>query len=1005
MESEADVRGTKGKVIDEKLEKLRSEAEERVKEILGKNDVEDHQDYRLAMWIFVYNPNADLLSHCELLHPGDTLNDETMGIIEGTQILGGAGTIGYILKAQEPEAVANTFDDPRGTVAVQDTIIGNLSWCGIPVMQEEERPMAIVSFFPVPRDLGEMHWPRDEKEFRVLDAVKSELAQLVGRPEHEQTLKILRDIALLRDANRLLTAEFEYGRPAPLRENIATMLRRTLDLGSPFLKIPNLVYLEAVQSAEESREEVYAAAESSYLRCDIRQLQASYLRDLQWGALVGAFDGGEAPFASATTVWSALVESPGDGAVVSVGVYCRVGSVLPAKIVSNLFDGWPEVFEAIYGGYRLSRSNIQKKKILSESAALLFGVLSAPLIKEPAVLNEARARRVAQGVLEVLKDRCDLPEVKKFEALIGRLYRQTEDLQAELEARREDVLGVSLYWLLLDDWAISDEGFWGEEQKSLREVGNWRVLQRAVSLLDTEPIRRYRPMDLPASSTHWHVEEHVSGVRRLRHGSRELEFKRASFRFPLDLQLSSRGIGRHAFEETSGIEARRLLGGPPDEIRYEIASESPCLGGKYLELARRDGHVVAMGPVFEGDEYRREADALRTLREFVKKELHMVLVNEYARQVTEASLRATVAAIMGRNASHNLGSHVLARHSIREFDKKAREAKDLWEDVRDGQHLERYLQGRMDFVAQIATEWPEWTEPAQLVGEIVWSFLGQRIVLQEIVASEGIGALEWLSGPTEGRASETGRDGEIRLSCLLMPVENWRVAPNKGRRLTDRAKDGDSLLVTARSGEGTYSAELDLRMDPVVAIPGGVTGWHALFVLLENVIRNSAKHGAARLRKGKDVERPLDIVIEVQDSVEENVTGCYEGTPMAEWAGCKCRIYDNVSEIGEAKVREINGFLDEPLINDHGKRRTSNWGLAEVAIAAAYLNRLGPQILGPDRSSIGITEQGWTGPGCEPWKSIRAVQSPLATLGYEFQLLRPRSLAILSGRRVERHDE
>ncbi len=51
-----------------------------------------------------------------------------------------------MLRAKKPTFTNNTFDDPRGTVALEDHLIKNYSWLGIPVLDNGGNVKLIVSF-------------------------------------------------------------------------------------------------------------------------------------------------------------------------------------------------------------------------------------------------------------------------------------------------------------------------------------------------------------------------------------------------------------------------------------------------------------------------------------------------------------------------------------------------------------------------------------------------------------------------------------------------------------------------------------------------------------------------------------------------------------------------------------------------------------------------------------------------------------------------------------------
>ena len=95
------------------------------------------------------------------------------------------------------------------------------------------------------------------------------------------------------------------------------------------------------------------------------------------------------------------------------------------------------------------------------------------------------------------------------------------------------------------------------------------------------------------------------------------------------------------------------------------------------------------------------------------------------------SIKSGIAAIMARNMSHNLGSHVLAAltHEM--------------STMPDSQKLFQYIQQRMDFIAQITTEIPEWTYPVYIIQDLMRGFYVQKNLLNKIGESEGLKAFEF----------------------------------------------------------------------------------------------------------------------------------------------------------------------------------------------------------------------------------------------------------------------
>jgi len=442
---------------------------------------------------------------------------------------------------------------------------------------------------------------------------------------------------------------------------------------------------------------------------------------------------------------------------------------------------------------------------------------------------------------------------------------------------------------------------------------------------------------------------------------------------------------------------------------------------------------------------RFDPDNATTLRHDIEavlwEPLTTILNESFARtkaRVLAAWRRSALAAIMSRNVSHNIGSHVLSR---------------LGRAKGGGWYTQRYLQQRMDFLAQIATEWPTWEEPAWFLQDLMRWFLHQQDVLDNIALSEGLRAHRFRQANSAGQASPNPQPaqaaqfaGEIRLHVFLVPEPLWCAgidsADNPGpdarlRARIDALRKGCEAAARAGEAPGSHlpcshgaarqadaiacrrvllytpqeesqvdgkDAVVRTDQDQLVSIPGGIVGYQAFYVILENVLRNAAKHGQ------RTNGAPLHIVIEI--FYDPNSTLTVRDGEEQEHRRAPCtlvRVYDSASLLEDGKVElwgddGINARLQADLIDGTGKLRQGNWGLSEMRIAAAFLQRRtiehvgggGEMITGPQGNGdvMDGTILASARNGGSPYV-LRAIRSPIGTLGYELFLLRPQTLAIV----------
>ena len=359
------------------------------------------------------------------------------------------------------------------------------------------------------------------------------------------------------------------------------------------------------------------------------------------------------------------------------------------------------------------------------------------------------------------------------------------------------------------------------------------------------------------------------------------------------------------------------------------------------------------------------------------------------------STKAAIGAIMARNGSHNIGSHVLAAlsHNVG--------------TMPDDRVLYQYIQHRMDYIATATTELPVWNQPLSFVGNLVRTFLMQRHLLDYITGSEGLKAYQF-----QNRTVDTMNEG-----CQ----------PNTIRLHVRRVGDDDS----GWTEENNYSVEESkaqnfipypecpvsenaLLHDLEVAIPGGIVGQHAFFTILENILRNAAKHEWAKLKKDEKERakrKYLDVHVDFKDNPEEGIVEVVAWTDNEygrihygkdAYAGkskslSPLEIEEYLSKDKDDEGLDLSGLdadhkklqvrMARSFIGTSGGLRKENWGLAEMRISAGYLNTAGiSEIGGLDKkqsSELNLI------------KPIMVLNGDHYCLGYHFHMPKPRELLIV----------
>ena len=259
--------------------------------------------------------------------------------------------------------------------------------------------------------------------------------------------------------------------------------------------------------------------------------------------------------------------------------------------------------------------------------------------------------------------------------------------------------------------------------------------------------------------------------------------------------------------------------------------------------------------------------------------------------ILNKSLKAAVSAIMSRNGSHNIGSHVINR-VVENIDTL---------NIQDHKYFLRYLQQRMDFIAQISTEFPKWSTSHWFVMEIMKNFYSQKHLLNYIVESEGLKAYE------EGSRRDTNTD---KLQCVIKNIKKYNLKSindehsyresycefSSNEMIDCKYKEKGQVLVCDRD-----LCKADPNGDIKVAVPGGMVGFHALYTIIENFLRNSAKHNYARYPDAEKENRKEPMLITFKIWNYEDVHDYYT-----------VRIRDNYSY--------ISGLIAESTFNEESDK-------------------------------------------------------------------------------------
>jgi len=338
------------------------------------------------------------------------------------------------------------------------------------------------------------------------------------------------------------------------------------------------------------------------------------------------------------------------------------------------------------------------------------------------------------------------------------------------------------------------------------------------------------------------------------------------------------------------------------------------------------------------------------------------------------ALRSAVAAIMSRNMSHHIGSHILTRITFEEFQKRLNDL-DLFERLQsmDLYNLLSifqsiydkfllYIQQKADFLAEIATE-PLFTGTTtqKFFAELILPFVTNTLLMDNIAANEGIRYEDSSKNKLKIKTYINGEEMKAKFECECQEKHIYEIPceyPYLGR-----CKELCELKSPKIEPKGK---------DVEVELPG-VLGKFALWNILENFIRNSAKHEQDKL-KCKD----LEIYIKLED---ENDPDYYT-----------VKIWNNVTNPAEKRKNEkgeerelweiLNEYKNEDIIEATGELKKKNWGIAEIKICATLLRGISEFTNENLRESVEILKEN-------------------QKLIYKFKMMKPKRIAFYKEEKID----
>ncbi|MCB0575902.1 MAG: hypothetical protein KDC61_15200, partial [Saprospiraceae bacterium] len=298
-------------------------------------------------------------------------------------------------------------------------------------------------------------------------------------------------------------------------------------------------------------------------------------------------------------------------------------------------------------------------------------------------------------------------------------------------------------------------------------------------------------------------------------------------------------------------------------------------------------------------------------------------IGEIEESIRAAAERSAAVSIMSRNISHNIGSHVLSylknllsdeRTMLKEgvledlivvhddgtisLNEKVKYSKDrlLLPYIRSIGRLLGYFQERQDYIGTFASDRYLYFSPL---------FFKEAVV-------------DYFCGKLKATSADGDRQKETRNLTLDYIINS------EGYRDTDI-----EIKTFWDDRNGETPGPIDIDNDLEIALPSGNTGRQGIYTILENFIRNSAKHGSAK-EKREDGKMKIKLVLS-------------DAGPDSDYY--RLEISDNSGNTSASIVKTIQDVLADPLIKKDGNPDERHKGIKEIQIAAGWLRGVRPHDL------------------------------------------------------------
>lgn len=369
--------------------------------------------------------------------------------------------------------------------------------------------------------------------------------------------------------------------------------------------------------------------------------------------------------------------------------------------------------------------------------------------------------------------------------------------------------------------------------------------------------------------------------------------------------------------------------------------------------------------------------------------------SELYAELKKESIKSAKAAIMARNISHNLGSHVMAYlknklGSVSDIVKQRalvelattesisdlqNALKKYGTDALFSENIEfpflvglgyfiSYLQEREDYIATVSTSYIPYYMSVNFKDSIYDALnpdlrylrhqgrqggKPDNILLSYIAKSEGFERPPYLNYKSyldknlneKEKAELKSLDQFSRKNDIIIKFKKFDGINDK--TYTDFVNGNIKIQVRSENGKGSGYLSLKEMRNYHIGLPGGISGRQALFSILENIIRNAAKHG--NFHEVENLAITLDILDPLSAKDKNTCAKLWKKEPedLDKLVDINdiyvMTITDNL-KISQDKFEKLLEVLQDKYVNENGEMNNRAKGLKEMRISAAYIRRI-----------------------------------------------------------------